>query len=493
MLLLLAVSMLAVAFKIQPASADGVDWWPMFHHDPTHTGYSTSTGPSTNNTLWTYNTGSGVDSPSVVGGFVYVGSDDGQVYCLNAITGALVWNYTTGAEVESSPAVVGGLVYVGSDDDNVYCLNATNGALVWNYTTGSWVESSPAVVGGFVYVGSDDCSTYCLNATSGAFVWSYRTGGYVGSSPAVAGGLVYVGSEDNSTYCLNATSGAFVWSYRTGGYVDSSPAVAGGLVYVGSDDCSTYCLNATSGAFVWSYTTGYAWISSPAVVGGLVYVGSVDCSTYCLNAATGAPVWSYPTIGGWSSPAVVNGVVYVESQDGNIYAFGPSLASHDVSIEGVIASKSVVGSGYSMSVNVTAADLGGYTETFNVTAYANATVIGSENIILPAGNSTTVTFTWNTDGFAYGDYTISAYALLVLGETNTGDNGMTGGTVYVGIPGDVDGIGRVNMNDIVSLMKAFGSTPGQPNWNPNCDINGKGRVDMSDVVIAVSNFGRHYP
>jgi outer membrane protein assembly factor BamB len=315
----------------------------------------------------------------------------------------------------------------------------------------------------------------------------------VDSSPAVAGGLVYVGSEDNSTYCLNAASGAFVWSYTTGGPVFSSPAVVGGLVYVGSDDGSTYCLNSTNGAFVWSYTTGDVWISSPVVAGGLVYVGSVGCSTYCLNAATGAPVWSYDTSAGWSSPAVVNGVVYVESQDGNIYAFGPSSVSHDVSIEGVIASKSVVGNGYSVSINVIAADLGGYTETFNVAAYANATVIESEDVTLLAGNSTTVTFTWNTNGFAYGNYTISAYALLAPGETNTGDNDMTGGAVYVGIPGDVDGIGRVNMNDIVSILKAFGSTPGQPNWNPNCDINGKGRVDMSDVVIAVSHFGQHYP
>ena len=166
---------------------------------------------------------------------------------------------------------------------------------------------------------------------------------------------------------------------------------------------------------------------------------------------------------------------------------------HDVSIEGVIASKSVVGSGYSMSINVAAADLGSYTETVNVTAYANATIIGSENVTLSSGNSMTVTFTWNTAGFDYGNYALSAYALLVPGETNMGNNNMTGGTVYVGIPGDVDGIGRVNMNDVVSILKAFGSTVGEPNYNPNCDIDGKGRVDMSDVVIALSNFGQHYP
>ena len=38
-----------------------------------------------------------------------------------------LWNYTTGARFDSSPAVVNGVVYIGSDDDNVYALNAANG------------------------------------------------------------------------------------------------------------------------------------------------------------------------------------------------------------------------------------------------------------------------------------------------------------------------------------------------------------------------------
>ena len=39
--------------------------------------------------------------------------------------------------VHSSPAVANGVVYVGSDDGNVYALNASTGAKLWSYTTGS--------------------------------------------------------------------------------------------------------------------------------------------------------------------------------------------------------------------------------------------------------------------------------------------------------------------------------------------------------------------
>jgi hypothetical protein len=59
---------------------------------------------------------------------VYVGSDDGNIYALNASAASmsaaqrLIWNYTTGRAVYSSPAVAGGKVFVGSDDGKVYAI-----------------------------------------------------------------------------------------------------------------------------------------------------------------------------------------------------------------------------------------------------------------------------------------------------------------------------------------------------------------------------------
>jgi hypothetical protein len=104
----------------------------------------------------------------------------------------------------------------------------------------------------------------------------------------------------------------------------------------------------------------------------------------------------------------------------------------------------------------------------------------------------TVTFTWNTAGFDYGNYTLSAYAQLAPGETNAAST-FVGGVVTVTIPGDVNGEGKVDMGDVVAILRAFGSTPGTPNYNPNCDIEDNGKIDMGDVVIALRNFGQHYP
>ena len=169
------------------------------------------------------------------------------------------------------------------------------------------------------------------------------------------------------------------------------------------------------------------------------------------------------------------------------------LGTHDVAAISAVSAKTVVGKGFSDNLTVQVADKGDYAETFNVTAYANSTVIGTQQISLNATDQTTLTFTWNTSGFAYGNYTVSAYAWPVPGENNTADNNFTGGSVKVAIPGDVDGNGRINMDDVVSLCKAFASTIGMPNYVANCDIDNNGRIEVGDIITALHDFGQHYP
>jgi len=278
---------------------------------------------------WTFRTRSIQSSPAVAGGTVYVGSWTGHGYgltALNAATGARRWTFSIGrARDLSAPTVAGGTVYFGSTNDKVYALNAATGARRWAFTTGGPVHSSPAVAGGQVYLGSDDGHVYALSAATGAKLWAFNTFSVNGlkSSPAVVGGVVYVGSDGNTVYALNAASGAVLWTFGTGNPVDSSPAVAGGEVYVGARSDLVFALNATTGAKLWTFHTMNVVSSSPAVANGVIYIGCNDNNVYALNAATGAKLWTF-TAGNTvrSSPAVANGMVYIGSDDNHLYAFG---------------------------------------------------------------------------------------------------------------------------------------------------------------------------
>ena len=276
--------------------------------------------------IWSYTTYSIVtSSPAVADGRVYVGSNDANIYCLNAENGTLIWKKYLFEYVRSSPAVADGRVYVGSGNQKVYCLNAENGDILWEFPTGNDVRSSPTVANGRVYIGSDDNNLYCLDADTGDCIWEYTTGGVVFSSPAVADDKVYFGSNDDNMYCLNAENGDILWEFPTGKDVRSSPVIADGRVYIGSGDMRIYCLNANNGTPIWNYTTKGIVDSSPAVANERVYVGSDDKNIYCFTDDHGDLIWVKATEGLIeSSPVVADDKVYVGSSDKNIYCFSPS-------------------------------------------------------------------------------------------------------------------------------------------------------------------------
>jgi hypothetical protein len=178
---------------------------------------------------------------------------------------------------------------------------------------------------------------------------------------------------------------------------------------------------------------------------------------------------------------------------------------HDVAVTNVTSAKKVICQGYCGNVTVSVQNQGNFTETFNVTVYANATSIASQNVTLSSGNSTTKTFTWNTTGFAKGNYTISAYAWPVAGETNTANNNFSDSAhvIRVSIVGDVTGVGglwdfvpdgKCDGKDVTAVALCFGSYPGCPpplRWEPNCDITNDGKVDGKDITVVALHFGQH--
>jgi parallel beta-helix repeat protein len=172
----------------------------------------------------------------------------------------------------------------------------------------------------------------------------------------------------------------------------------------------------------------------------------------------------------------------------------PYGGPHDIGITNLTTSKTVIGKGYSLNITVKIINYGINTETFNLTIYANTSVIQSlTNIVLTSRNSTTITFTWNTTGFAKGNYTIWAYATPIPGETDTDDNRFTGGVVTVTVAGDLDGNFAVQLVDLVILAKAYGSKPSEPPWNPNADLDDNGVVGLTDLVALAKNYGKTDP
>ena len=176
----------------------------------------------------------------------------------------------------------------------------------------------------------------------------------------------------------------------------------------------------------------------------------------------------------------------------------------DISMEGLTPFKEVIGRSLSSEVNVTVENQGEIFEVFNVTLYANGTLIETREATLANGTSGVVTFVWNTSSFSKGNYTLEAAADSLVGENDLDDNRLSDGWVIVAMVGDIAGPegypdGKCDIRDVAVVAIRFGLTYPNPGYDPNYDLTGPTfgvadrKIDIRDVALVSLHFGEVDP
>lgn len=214
------------------------------------------------------------------------------------LSGGVNWSFA--GEMKkffSSPTIVGNRVYcTGSDytalsnKGAVFCLDADTGALVWQSIPKDFraTFSSPSVSGKYLVVGEGlhmtrDARVFCLDIEhEGKVLWSHATTNHVESSACIADGRVCIGAGDDGYYCFalepkSDGSPNMLWHAEHARCPDAecSPAFDDGKFYVGLGlrGNALLCLDAKSGAEVWRVATPYPVFAPPTVANGKLYIG----------------------------------------------------------------------------------------------------------------------------------------------------------------------------------------------------------------------------
>ena len=201
--------------------------WAMWRGSIETPGLTFSSGPLNlgDGPKWTFTTGSGViSSPVVSQGKLYINSNDGNTYCINAYTGEEIWRHATNEPLMTSfgstPAVADGKVIVGPDDGNLYILDADSGTELSKVYMGPYksvqislgqhsIRASPIVYNNKIYVPSiHDDKLYCIDL-NGNVDWSITTGRAAGSV-GIADGAIYLVTMTNHLLKITPT-GSVIW------------------------------------------------------------------------------------------------------------------------------------------------------------------------------------------------------------------------------------------------------------------------------------------
>ncbi|MHC4656663.1 MAG: outer membrane protein assembly factor BamB family protein, partial [Planctomycetota bacterium] len=157
-------------------------------------------------------------------------SADDKVYALDAMTGHVRWTFFTKGPVRLAPVVVDGRVYVGCDDGYVYCLSGNDGSLVWNYRVVEknrmilWpVRTGLIIDQGKVYFAAGlfpTQGTYliALSADNGAELWKHK----VNISPQG-----YMLASDERLYVPTGRTGPVMFARADGKFQGQFPSAGG--------------------------------------------------------------------------------------------------------------------------------------------------------------------------------------------------------------------------------------------------------------------------
>ncbi|MHC4133010.1 MAG: outer membrane protein assembly factor BamB family protein [Planctomycetota bacterium] len=229
---------------------------------------------------------SGINTqPAIMGNYVYVNSEGGQIrkYLKSdgseVVAGGFPMNTATS---HASITTVNGKIF--HKADQLYAYNANDGSLLWTAPAGgdsgpNWFYDSPAVSNGVVYVYGWDAKVYAYDANTGAAMAGYPSIALSApsdrnwSSPTVAGDLVFVGAGTSQNLTVlgaagSASPGIVLDEHKTfsidpQGFDLCSPVISDGVVFALLDGGGLYAF----------FGAGVVW------TGGAITINSGDNCT----------------------------------------------------------------------------------------------------------------------------------------------------------------------------------------------------------------------
>ncbi|MDP6036149.1 MAG: PQQ-binding-like beta-propeller repeat protein [Verrucomicrobiota bacterium] len=302
---------LTICLLIPRAQAD----WPAFRHDAERTGYTPEALPAKLSLQWVHHAAKPqpawprsrrmmfdfAHQPIAAGDMIWFGSSvDGAVHALEAGTGRRKWIFYTQSPIRFAPVFWEGNLFVGSDDGYLYCLKAANGQLLWKLRAGPsdemvlgngrmvsrWaVRGGAAIHDGILYFAAgiwrcEGVYVYAVNPKSGKVIWKNDSSGgiYMGQPHGGANAASGVSSQgylavtEKRVFVATGRAVPAAFDRATGKFqyyhLQANTSYGGSLIVVSDNFCLNrgMSFNRESGARVESIGSG----TFAAIPGGVV-------------------------------------------------------------------------------------------------------------------------------------------------------------------------------------------------------------------------------
>jgi outer membrane protein assembly factor BamB len=268
---------------------------------------------------------------------VFIGSENGKVYALDAQSGELAWQADSKGEIISAPAVDSGILIVNTASGIMKAFNADNGEELWKIEQDVPALtlrgiSQPVIASGGVIIGTGKGGVDVYLVDKGQQGWSTEIGEPTGStelervidvdsSPVVFGDKIYAVSSRGNLAAIELKSGRVLWKRQYSSYRQIS--IYRNTIFLTDIRGHVYAIDRVNGIERWSnLALTNRGVTGPAIVDNYVVVGDFEGYLHWLDQETGEFVARHEvdSSGIHSTPTVFNNVLYCQSRDGDLQA-----------------------------------------------------------------------------------------------------------------------------------------------------------------------------
>jgi outer membrane protein assembly factor BamB len=315
-------------------------------------------------------------SPTLAGGVLYIGDNNGLLSAIDPQTGHALWTYRASNPLMSAPIVYHNVVIVGEGDENsppqsspsrpltvgkppsaLIALDRRTGHVLWKIRLPGSGMPTPAIIDGILVHHNGAGHIMGVDPETGKVRWErdlHSMASMVAAVPVPGGRFITTGVNDNAVWMINAKDGSVVWkstfSPLASGIGDCPPVTDGTRIYCNYvmpptsatpvqteriNKFLAYAIDVKTGKMLWSkeLESGMLPIRNeaaiPLLAQGTLYMGSsVAPVLHALDPNTGATKWTVRTHGPVKGGIVdAGGTLYFGDLAGYLWAVNASTGA----------------------------------------------------------------------------------------------------------------------------------------------------------------------
>ncbi len=226
--------------------------------------------------IWEIEDNLSKSSPIVTDNKVFFQTKNGNILCLNYLTGELIWSQNLKTKSENSLAYDNNVIFTANSNGIVTALEYTSGIQMWQQDLSDIIFADPVLDENFVYISTYSGTLYILNKTNGQIISQINNQIPMYHAITTDNNSIFIPLSNGNIKAIDKNNYTELWSFQGEGPATSSVLVTKNYIYFATLGKYLYILEKKSGKLLQEIEFEGRLRSIPLIKNGKLVIACED-------------------------------------------------------------------------------------------------------------------------------------------------------------------------------------------------------------------------